>query len=633
MLWLLAVVPMLAGAAVLAAGLRRRGVLAAVACTALAATLALALSAAADGWLAVLGWNAALQLRAVLTPLSAMVACLVPAIAIPVLGFAAFHEERQGLGRLLGLLLFFVGAMELLVIADDLLTLLIGWELVGACSWALIGHHWRDVANPASGTYAFLMTRLSDLGMFLAAMAAYAGTGSFAYVELASLDGPLLHVLTFGLVLSAAAKSGQVPFAPWLFRAMAGPTSVSALLHAATMVAAGAYLLARLQPVLAPVAWFAPLVIGVGLATALAGGVVAVLQSHAKKLLAASTSVHFGLMFVAVGAGYPGVAILHLVAHACFKAQLFLSAGIAGERAGGYELAGMRLGRVLPLIAIVSAVGSLALAGVPPLGAAWTKEAIVAAGSAGIWLAIGVILAGGLTAAYAARFQWLAYGLSDERRSGPRPGVVVAATLVSLALASLALSALWLPQTQRATAAWLSTRLPRGPTWQSVLTLLAVATGLLSGRFLALRLPALGQSGPAAAVADWWALPALIRKGLSGPAQALSYWLARFDDVVIDALPQKAALFALRIAGAIARTDARVVDRGVRDTAAFVERLAAVGSRFGESVVDGLPLGSARLVGLSGVDAARLQTGLTHQYFGLLAIAALLLIAIVIAAG
>src|SRR5699024_3437171 len=143
----------------------------------------------------------------------------------------------------------------------------IGWELVGACSWALIGHHWRDITNPRAGLYAFVMTRFGDLGLFLAAMAAFAGTGSFAYTALAQLDVPLLHLLVFGLLLSAADKSGQIPFAPWLFGAMAGPPSVSALLHSATMVSAGAYLLARLQPVLDRVEWFAPTTMTIGLTT------------------------------------------------------------------------------------------------------------------------------------------------------------------------------------------------------------------------------------------------------------------------------------------------------------------------------------------------------------------------------
>lgn len=333
MLWSLALTPVAAGAALLLGGLRSRLWLGATAGAALTLTLLLALFAAGFGWTGSLRWSEALRLSAELTPLSATVAVLVPAIALPVLVYAAAHEHRPGLPRLIALLLVFIGGMELLVIADDLLTLLIGWELVGACSWALISHRWRDVENPRSGLYAFVMTRFGDLGLFAAAMAAFAGAGTFAYDGLAGLQGPYLQVVAFGLLLSAAAKSGQVPFSPWLFRAMAGPTSVSALLHAATMVAAGAYLLIRLYPALSRAESFPQAVIAIGLLTALSGGLVAVLQNHAKKLLAASTSAHFGLMFVAVGSGYPGVALLHLVAHGGFKALMFLAAGVAGQRA------------------------------------------------------------------------------------------------------------------------------------------------------------------------------------------------------------------------------------------------------------------------------------------------------------
>ena len=188
MLWLLAIVPLAGAAAIAVTHVRRRSSLGVLACLVLASTLALAASAVVGDWSGTSTWNGLLRLRAALTPLSALVAVLVPAVALPVLGYAAMHEEARGLARLVALLLAFVGAMELLVIADDLLTVLIGWELVGACSWALIGHEWRDIANPRSGVYAFLLTRAGDLGMFAAAMAAFAGAGSFAYADLADFQ-------------------------------------------------------------------------------------------------------------------------------------------------------------------------------------------------------------------------------------------------------------------------------------------------------------------------------------------------------------------------------------------------------------------------------------------------------------
>src|SRR3546814_7714128 len=145
-------------------------------------------------------FRSTLHLRAVLTPLSAIVAILCPTIALPVLGYAAAQERQPGLTRLMALLLVFTVGMELLVVADDLLTLLIGWELVGACSWALIGHEWRDADNPHAGLYAFVTTRLGDLGLFVAAMATFSVSGGFAYSGLAELDGPMLSIAAFGKI-------------------------------------------------------------------------------------------------------------------------------------------------------------------------------------------------------------------------------------------------------------------------------------------------------------------------------------------------------------------------------------------------------------------------------------------------
>ena len=451
MLWSVALVPALAAPALLLPG--SRAPLGAAACSVLLVPLALAGLAAASGWTGTYAWSGALTLTAALTSVSAVVAVLVPAIALPVLLYAASHEAHEGLPRLLALMLVFVGGMELLVIADDFLTLLIGWEIVGACSWALIGHRWGEIEPPRAGIYAFVTTRLGDLGLFIAAFAAFAGAGFFAFDALPALSPAHLQVVAFGVLVSAAAKSGQLPFSPWLFRAMAGPTSVSALLHAATMVAAGAYLLARLGTALSPAADFSAAAVGIGLATALAGGTVAVLQLHAKKLLAASTSAQFGLMFAVVGAGWPGLAALHLVTHAGMKALLFLSVGVAEERAGTFSLDRMSLGRALPWSAGLALVGAMALAGLPPLGAAWTKDEIVAGVlEANVPAGAFVMLAGALSAAYAARFQTLAWFPAAEPPEGHVPGAAAITGMALLALGTVAASILWLPGAEEVAA-------------------------------------------------------------------------------------------------------------------------------------------------------------------------------------
>lgn len=625
MLWWLPLIPLLAGLGLFLAVPGRRGMLTVIGVAAMAATLLLALAAVAGGWQATLAWSPVLQLQAMLPPVAAVMAVLVPAVALPIVLYAGVHEAGQGLARLLALLLAFVGAMELLVIAGDWLTLLMGWELVGACSWALIGHHWRDAAKPQSGLYAFIATRLGDLGLFLAAMVAFAGTGSLAFADLSGLDGDWLQVLAVGVIVSAAAKSGQVPFAPWLFRAMAGPSSVSALLHAATMVAAGAYLLLRLQPQLAAVAWFGPAVLALGLVTALAGGLAAMLQDHAKKLLAASTSAQFGLMFVAVGAGYPVIALTHLVAHAAYKAPLFLAAGSAGDHAGTYQLAQMRVGRALPLLAGLAAIAALALAGVPPLGAAWTKEAVIAAaGHMDPLLAAAVIVAGGFSAVYAARFQLLAFGRNGAERKNARPWEIVAITL--LAVVTVLLSLLWLPGAESLLAERLGLSMPKAPGWEITASLLAVALGLYTGRLMAARPEWLAEQPQAAGVADWLGLPTAIRYLVTQPTLALAHRLAHYDDRGIDRLPFWTAAMVRKLSTSLARRGEVAADRIPRGVAAAGLALARVGASAGEWVADGLAEGSARLVGFGGSDTQRLQTGLSHHYYTVITVALILLV-------
>ncbi|MCQ0986947.1 NADH-quinone oxidoreductase subunit 5 family protein [Jiella marina] len=597
---------------------------AAMALTAFAAALG-----AAGGWTGHIAWHEPLGLTAALPPLAGAMAILVPLIALPVLAYAAFHEEGRGLRRLVAILLVFVGGMELLVVAADFLTLLIGWELVGVCSYLLISHEWRNRENTASGLYAFLMTRFGDLGLFAAAMAVFSATGSFSYDGLGLMEGVPAAVAGFGLLLAAASKSGQIPFAPWLFRAMAGPTSVSALLHAATMVAAGAFILLRLEPFLASVPGLPGTIIAVGAATALSGGIVALLQTHAKRLLAASTSAHYGLMFVAVGAGYPGVAFLHLVAHAAFKALLFLAAGVAHEKTGSYDLSAMRLGRALPLVGLLTLVGALSLAGVPPLGGGWTKEAVTTAAEHwSLWAAGAVILAGALSAAYAARFQLSAFGQAeeqddeDEGETAPlwpqtRARQVEIGAMALLALFVLLTSLLWLPPVRSTLEELLQTALPEASVATLVLSLIGVGLGLLTGTMIARQYRTLGTEGAAAEAAHWLGLPALIDAAVTGPVLWLSRKAAKLDDKLIDGAVRLVALGG-RGASWVMRQKGEAGAEGlVTQATGLVGSLSRTTSRFGEWLTDGLVEGLALTVGQSGRDARRLQTGLSHHYYAI----------------
>lgn len=600
-----------------------------VAVAAMVLTALVAAMGAANGWTGHVAWHGPLALTATLPPLAGAMAILVPVIALPVLAYAAFHEAGRGLRRLLAILLVFVGGMELLVVAADFLTLLIGWELVGLCSYFLIGHEWRQRDHVASSLYAFLMTRFGDLGLFAAAMAVFAATGSFSYDGLASISAMPAVVAGFGLLLAAASKSGQLPFAPWLFRAMAGPTSVSALLHAATMVAAGAFILLRLQEFLATVPGLSGAIIAVGVATALAGGVVALLQTHAKRLLAASTSAHYGLMFVAVGAGYPGVALVHLVAHAAFKALLFLAAGLAHAKTGSYDLSAMRLGPALPLAGLLTLIGALSLAGLPPLGGGWTKEAIVTTTEHwSLWAAGAVILAGALSAAYAARFQLSAFGLpeaqgeDDEGDASPflpetRARQVETGAMALLALFVLVTSLLWLPPVRSVLEHLLDVALPEASLATLVLSLIGVGLGLLTGTLIARQYRTLGTDGPAAGAAHWLGLPTLIDTAITEPVLRLSREAAKLDDRLIDGAVHLVALGGRGASWVLRQTGEAGAEGLVSRTTGLVGIVSGATARFGEWLTDGLVEGLVQTVGQSGRDARRLQTGFSHHYYAI----------------
>lgn len=629
-----AVLPLVpVAAAAVVAALRRRPALAGRATVAaLLATLGLAAWAVFDPvpsftW----RWGEGVVLGLALDGFSRVMAVLIPVIAAPVAAYAASGEGDDAGPRLLAWLLGFVGAMELLVLAADFVTLLIGWELVGACSWALIGYQWRDSERPRAAAQAFLTTRFGDLGLYLAAAAAFAATGSLEFTALAGADHAYLNIVAGGIVLAAAAKSAQVPFAPWLFSAMAGPTPASALLHSATMVAAGAYALIRLWPWLEPVTWVAPVVVGIGLATTLAGGLVAALQGDIKKALAGSTSSQYGLMFVAVGAGSTAAAGAQLVTHAAFKSLLFLGAGTAIHAAGTGVLDRLRLGTALPRTASLFAVGVLALAAVPPLGGAYSKEEIVAAANqASVWLGALVVASGALTAFYAGRLALLAYGPGQPRtaRSPRRSETAAVATLAAL---SLGLGLLWIPGTPRLVEAATRGVLVKGAAWELWASLAAVgvaaAACLLLWRrhaLFALGLPPVVRDGLGA----WLALPTAARLFVGRPVLTLARVLARFDDRVVDAGVRVAAAAGRFVAGLFSRWGERGVDGVVEGLARFTVVTGDVSRLADDRGFDGVVEGTARVTGAAGTASRQLQTGLSHQYYVIVAGGLLVLIAV-----
>lgn len=629
--------PPLLGALTIVALRGRPRLLGPVAVTALLGTLVVGIWAAATEPSLTIRWSPLIELRVAVEGFGRVMVVLVPLIATPIVAYAA-ATETEGRARLLALMVVFVGAMLLLVSAADFLILLIAWELVGLLSWALIGHGWHDPDNPRSAAQAFLTTRVGDLGLYIAAGAVFAATGSFDYAGIGIVEHPLRELIAGGVLLAAAAKSAQVPFSPWLFAAMAGPTPVSALLHSATLVAAGAYLLIRLAPALEPVSWFLPAVALVGIVTALAGGVVATVQTHAKHALAASTSAQYGLMFVAIGAGFPAAAGVQLVTHAAFKSLLFLGAGVAIHARGSAGLGSLRLGRVMPWIAALSGVGALALAAVPPLGGAWSKEQVLAGAiAASAPLGAAVLVAGFFSALYAARYQLLAFGFGSatgEGRSAPlrRPGLVETVSMTALATITIGLSLLWLPAASRVVEDLAASPLPETAPWEflAALALVVAAGGLAIWWHRRGELPTLGLApSTQSRVGNWLGLPVATSVLIVQPIVRLAAQLRTFDDRVIDAGVRRAAWLAGVLSSLLSRRFEFAIDGVVRAVAAATVATAA-GSRLADDAgVDAAVEATGRGVGVAGHQSRRLQTGQSHHYFvivavGLAAMAAIL---------
>ncbi|WP_238153747.1 NADH-quinone oxidoreductase subunit L [Streptomyces xinghaiensis] len=342
----------------------------------------------------------------------------------------------------------FTAAMLLVVYSGDLMVLLVGWEIMGICSYFLVGHYWETEAARAASLKAFLVTKLGDVPLLIGlfALADEAGTFRISGVLTAASSGDgLAHPTLIALLLLAgvAGKSAQFPLHTWLPDAMAGPTPVSALIHAATMVAAGVYFVARLLPVFTSSA-VALVVLGLMAAVTMAGSALAALaQDDIKRVLAYSTLGQLGYMTGALAVGERGAAVFHLLTHGAFKALLFLGAGVLIHVAGTNSLAAMsrmpELRRRAPDAFWTMTVALLALAAVPPFSGFFSKEAVLGAAehtalgdSPGIPAAAGwIVLAAGLltallTAAYATRL-WLLMGVPGARASAAPDAVPDAA--------------------------------------------------------------------------------------------------------------------------------------------------------------------------------------------------------------
>ena len=551
-----------------------------------------------------------LPIRLVADPLTATLALVVATVAAMVLTYAAGYMARDPeRPRFFGTMLMFVAAMQLLVLSGDWITLLAAWEMIGFASYLLIGFWHRRKGVPGAAMRAFLYTRTADLGLYLAAflLIGVAGTSEIS-VTLSTTGTPAL-IAGLLLLFAAMGKSAQVPLQDWLMRAMAGPTPVSALLHSATLVAAGAILLIRTAPMLPGGALLA---IGiVGGATAVIAGLMALAATDLKRLLAASTASQYGLMLIAVGAGAPVAALLHLIAHAAIKSALFLGAGVFQHDRESTDLDTLAgAGRARPGIFAGFALAALALTGLPPLAAFYSKDAILAAALASpsaAWL-LPLALAGSvLTGAYMGRALKVLWSGAAEKPHNKVPLMAVGMGILVALAATLGLVFKPLEEVlgaQLAEPGWVV------PVMGLSVGLAGLALGwlLAPARLLGLLL-APARDGfpiaggmvalvvhPALALArlcdrlDTWIIHRVVLGRIVAGAQAQSRRIERAEDGLL-ALVNAVGRLNLSLGQISLRTDRDTIDRAIFG---LVDRTIALGTR-----------------------ARRLQSGLIHREMAL----------------
>jgi NADH-quinone oxidoreductase subunit L len=377
----------------------------------------------------------------------AVIAAVVGGLAVIFSRDYMFGEHQ--LGRYYALTFFFIGAMIGLVLSGSLLFMFLFWEITAFCSYALISFHNDDPKAVAGGIKALIITQLGGVGLLAGALFAYVNFGSYEISDFlrgaATLPAGTLAFIAFGFLIAAAAKSAQVPFHTWLPDAMEAPTPISALIHAATMVNAGVYLLARFFPAFQPVPGWTTAVMIVGLVSALLAAVTAIFSNDLKRTLAYSTISQLGYMVYAIGAGSVFASQFHLLSHSVFKALLFLGAGAVIHAVGTRDMVRMGgLRKFMPFVNIVFIIGTLALAGLPLTNGFFSKELVLEAGLEGgpMWAYIAMLIGAGLTSLYSLRMVWLVF--NGEPRATEHPHDAPSAMRVSLGTLAVGTLLTWL---------------------------------------------------------------------------------------------------------------------------------------------------------------------------------------------
>ncbi len=327
------------------------------------------------------------------------------------------HEPDISYARYFTYLNLFVFFMLVLVLANNYLLMFVGWEGVGLCSYLLIGYWYEKMSAANAGMKAFITNRIGDFGFTIALFLLYKHLGSLVFHDVFhsahELSVPLATIITLLLFTGATGKSAQIPLYVWLPDAMEGPTPVSSLIHAATMVTAGVYMIARSHALFNLAPFTMEVVATIGVATAMFAASMALVNNDLKRVLAFSTISQLGYMFVGVGVGAYAAGVFHLFTHAFFKGLMFLCAGSVMHALHG-ELDMQKMGgliRKMKITGITFIVGALAIAGVPPLAGFWSKDSILhhafVSGHKVIWL-VGTVTAG-MTAFYMFRLIFLTF--------------------------------------------------------------------------------------------------------------------------------------------------------------------------------------------------------------------------------
>jgi NADH-quinone oxidoreductase subunit L len=505
------------------------------------------------------------------------VAVGVVALAVQVYSVSYLHDDERYAPYAAQVSLF-TAAMLLVLVAGDLIVLLVGWEVMGICSYLLIAHDRRLPEAPGAAVKAFLVTRIGDVGFWLGIILLGVYAGSFRIADVLTavtageISGTVLTVAALALLAGVAGKSAQFPLHTWLPDAMAGPTPVSALIHAATMVAAGIYVVFRLFPVFSGASGVLVVLAVMAAVTMLLGALAATAADDIKRVLAWSTVSQLAYMAGALAIGATAAALFHLLTHAAFKALLFLTAGAVIHAVGTNLMSGMGgLRRAMPVTFWSMTIGLAALVGLPPLAGFWSKDAILYAASGGAgavaWLVFGAGLATVVVTAWYATRLWLRTFFGPTRSAVPAhdppplmlwPVVVLAVPSALLGFAAFAEA--FLP--------WLRT--PDPVEWtgeyvaaaQAPVPVLADQELVHIGVFMVVPIAAVAV-GAVLAWLVWRRDPAADPARLLGPAGpvfAAGFHLDRVQDALVVSP-------ALALARSVRRTDEMVVDGAVEGTA------------------------------------------------------------------